>query len=77
MHSEQSEELLATLKARFEKNINRHFGIEWVNVEAKLCASNERIQSLYEMEISGGEPDVVVYDKDTGEYIFMTAPWRA
>jgi hypothetical protein len=66
----QQEELLNTLKARFENNRNRHKGIEWVKVQAKLEAGTHKLWSLNEMEITGGEPDVVGYDKITGEYIF-------
>jgi hypothetical protein len=66
----QSEELLTTLKARFEKNMNRHKGLEWAKVQAKLEASAERLWSLNEMEKTGGEPDVVDHDKKTGDYIF-------
>jgi hypothetical protein len=65
-----SKELLNTLKARFEKNKIRHKGIEWANVQAKLEATTEKLWSLNEMEITGGEPDVVSYDKKLGEYIF-------
>lgn len=68
--AEQREELLSTLKARFEKNMNRHKGLEWATVQAKLEANTEKLWSLNEMEITGGEPDVVGYDKKTGEYIF-------
>src|SRR5215510_6400159 len=64
------EELLKTLKARFEKNMNRHKGLEWANVEAKLKAKSGKLWSLEEMESTGGEPDVVGQDKKTGEYIF-------
>ena len=67
---EQREELLSVLKARFEKNKNRHQGLEWTNVLAKLEANPEKLWSLDEMEISGGEPDVVGYDPKTDEYIF-------
>jgi hypothetical protein len=67
---EQREELLRTLKARFEKNMNRHKGLEWAKVQAKLEANNEKLWSLNEMEETGGEPDVVCHDKKTGEYIF-------
>lgn len=67
---EQSAELLNTLKSRFEKNKSRHKGIEWDKVHAKLEASPAKLWSLDEMEITGGEPDVVGYDKKTGEYIF-------
>ena len=64
------EELLNTLKARFEKNINRHKGLEWAKVQAKLEANTEKLWSLNEMERTGGEPDVVGHDKETDEYIF-------
>ena len=67
---EQREELLRTLKARFEKNMNRHKGLEWAKVQAKLEANTEKLWSLNEMERTGGEPDVVGHDKETGEYIF-------
>lgn len=67
---EQYEELLNILKARFEKNMNRHNGIEWDKVQAKLKANSEKLWSLNEMEITGGEPDVVGYDINTDEYIF-------
>ena len=66
----QSEELLRTLKARFEKNMNRHQGLEWAKIQAKLEAQAEKLWSLSEMERTGGEPDVVGHDKKTGEYIF-------
>jgi hypothetical protein len=64
-------ELLSILKARFEKNMNRHKGIEWVKVQAKLEANPEKFWSLNEMEITGGEPDIVGHDKKNGEYIFF------
>ncbi|HSD63141.1 MAG TPA: DUF4256 domain-containing protein [Ignavibacteriaceae bacterium] len=67
---EQSEELLKVLKTRFEKNMNRHKGIEWGKVLAKLEKNAEKLWSLSEMERTGGEPDVVGQDKKTGEYIF-------
>ena len=67
---EQREELLKALKARFEKNMNRHKGLEWAKVQAKLEANAEKLWSLNEMERTGGEPDVVGHDKKTGEYIF-------
>ena len=67
---EQREELLDTLKTRFEKNMERHAGVEWVKVKAKLEADAKKLWSLHEMEITGGEPDVVGMDKNTGEYIF-------
>jgi len=68
---EQREELLSALKARFEKNMNRHKGLEWSKVQAKLEANAEKLWSLNEMERTGGEPDVVGHDKKTGEYIFF------
>jgi len=67
---EQREELLRALQARFEKNMNRHKGFEFAEVQAKLAANTERVWSLNEMERTGGEPDVVGHDKKTGEYIF-------
>jgi len=67
---EQREELLRALKVRFEKNMNRHKGLEWTKVQAKLEAHTEKLWSLNEMERTGGEPDVVGHDKKTGEYIF-------
>src|SRR5437016_9310823 len=67
---EQREELLRALKARFEKNMNRHKGLEWAKVKAKLEVNTEKLWSLSEMERTGGEPDVVGHDKKTGEYIF-------
>ena len=67
---EQRDKLLGTLKARFEKNMNRHKGIAWAKVEARLKANPEKLWSLSEMERTGGEPDVVAHDKKTGEYIF-------
>ena len=70
LSSDQHEELLKTLKARFEKNMNRHKGLEWVKVQARLEANPERLRSLHEMEETGGEPDVVGQDKKTGAYVF-------
>jgi Protein of unknown function (DUF4256) len=67
---EQRKELLGKLKARFEKNMNRHRGLEWAQVQAKLEANAEKLWSLNEMERTGGEPDVVGHDKKTGETIF-------
>ena len=67
---QQSEDILGTLKARFEKNMKRHKGVEWTNVRAKLDGNHEKLFSLNEMERTGGEPDVVAFDKKTGEYIF-------
>lgn len=66
----QRDELLTTLKARFEKNMNRHKGLEWTKVQAKLEANAEKLWSLNEMERTGGEPDVVGFEKKTGEYTF-------
>jgi len=66
----QREELVGALKARFEKNMNRHKGLEWAKVQAKLEANAEKLWSLNEMERTGGEPDVVGQDTKTGEYIF-------
>jgi len=70
LSSELQEELLSVLKARFEKNMNRHKGLDWSKVQAKLEANPEKLWSLSEMESTGGEPDVVGHDKKTGEYIF-------
>src|SRR3954462_6312573 len=67
---EQREELLEALKARFEKHMNRHKGLEWAKVQAKLDANTEKLWSLNEMERTGGEPDVVGHDKKKDEYIF-------
>lgn len=68
---EQREELLKALKTRFEKNMNRHQGLEWAKVKAKLEVNAEKLWSLHEMERTGGEPDVVGHDKKTGEYTFF------
>ncbi|MFN8454978.1 MAG: DUF4256 domain-containing protein [Anaerolineae bacterium] len=70
MNAKQREELLGALKTRFEKNMNRHEGLEWAKVQIKLEANPEKLWSLNEMERTGGEPDVVGYDENTGEYIF-------
>jgi hypothetical protein len=72
LSTKQLEELLKTVRARFEKNMNRHKGLEWEKVHAKFDApiGREKLWSLYEMERTGGEPDVVGYDKKTGECIF-------
>jgi hypothetical protein len=70
LSSEQHKEFLKTLKARFEKNMSRHKGLDWAKVQAKLEANPEKLWVLDEMEITGGEPDVVAQDKKTGEYIF-------
>ncbi len=71
LSKEQRKELLGALKARFEKNVNRHKGLEWAKVQEKLEANAEKLWSLNEMERTGGEPDVVGHDKKTGEYIFF------
>jgi hypothetical protein len=68
--SEQGRELLKTLQTRFEKNMSRHKGLEWSKIQAKLEAHPEKLLSLNAMESTGGEPDVVGYDKKTGEYVF-------
>lgn len=70
LSGKQREELLGALQARFEKNRNRHKGLEWAQVQAKLAAHPEKLWSLHEMERTGGEPDVAGHDKKTGEYIF-------
>lgn len=70
LSAEQRKELLATLKSRFEKNMKRHKGLDWKSVLEKLETNAEKLWSLSEMEITGGEPDVVGYDKKTNEYIF-------
>lgn len=73
---DQREELIRTLKARFEENMNRHNGLEWAKVQSRVLgmdleSSGEKLWSLNEMERTGGEPDVVGHDKNTGEYIFQ------
>jgi hypothetical protein len=70
LSKQQHEELLGTLQARFEKNMNRHKGLEWPQVQAKLEANAEKLWSLHEMERTGGEPDVIGHDQKTDEYIF-------
>ena len=70
MTARQREELFSTLQARFEKNMDRHPGLEWAQVRARLEANPERLRSLKEMEDTGGEPDVVGSDRGTGEYVF-------
>lgn len=70
LSAEHRGELITTLKARFEKNMKRHKGIEWAKVQAMLEDNPEKLWSLNEMEKTGGEPDVIGYDKKTGEYIF-------
>lgn len=71
MKPSQREELFKTLKTRFEKHLKRHEGMKWSEVQARLTSSPEKIQSLYEMEKTGGEPDVIARDKKTGEFIFV------
>jgi Protein of unknown function (DUF4256) len=70
LSAEHRKELLRALKDRFEKNMNRHKGLEWAKIQAKLEANTERLWSLNEMERTGGEPDVIGHDKKTVEYIF-------
>jgi hypothetical protein len=70
LSAEQQADLLKVLKSRFEKNMNRHKGLEWTKLQAKLETNKDKLWSLHQMEESGGEPDVVGYDKKTGEYIF-------
>jgi hypothetical protein len=70
MKLKEQEELLKTLKARFKKNMNRHKGLDWAKVQARLEANPQKLRSLNEMETTGGEPDVVGHDKKSGEYIF-------
>jgi hypothetical protein len=70
LSKKQQEEILRTLKTRFEKNMGRHKGVEWAKVQAKLEASGEKLWSLQEMERTGGEPDIIGQDKKSGEYIF-------
>jgi hypothetical protein len=70
LSTEQGEEILKTVKDRFEKNTNRHKSLEWSKIQAKLEGNTEKLRTLIEMEKTGGEPDVVGYDKKTGEFIF-------
>ena len=70
LSKKQREEILGALQARFEKNMNRHKGLAWAQVQARLEADSEKLWSLHEMERTGGEPDVIGLDKKTGEYIF-------
>lgn len=70
MNAKQREELLGTLKARFEKHMSRHKGLDWADVQARLEAHPEKLRSLLKMERTGGEPDVVGRDKKTGEFVF-------
>lgn len=69
--AEESSILLDILKTRFEKNTNRHLGLEWLNIQAKIESNQEKMWSLNEMEKTGGEPDVVAFDEKTNEYIFF------
>ena len=71
LSSEQTAKLLATLQTRFERKMNRHEGLEWSDLEEKLKAEPEKLWSLNEMERTGGEPDVIVIDQNTGEYAFF------
>jgi hypothetical protein len=71
LSAKQSRQLLEALKARFEKNMDRHQGLYWAKIEAKLLANPAKLYSLNEMETTGGEPDVVAHDPKTGEYIFF------
>jgi hypothetical protein len=71
LSQKQSEELFRAMKARFEKNMNRHKGLDWAGVQARLEANAEKLWSLHEMERTGGEPDVVGHDKMTGEYVYF------
>ena len=70
LSNKQKEELLKILKVRFDKNMVRHKDVDWAKVQAKLNADAEKLWTLFEMERTGGEPDIVAYDKKTGEYIF-------
>lgn len=70
LSTDQQEQLLSTLKARFNKNMSRHSGIEWTGVQARLEADPKKLWSLHEMERTGGEPDVIAHNRDTGAYIF-------
>ena len=70
LSTDQAQDRFRTLKVRFEKNMNRHKGFEWIKVQTRLEANTEKLWSLNEMEITGGEPDVIGYDQKTGEYIF-------
>lgn len=71
LSAKKRDDLLRTLKDRFEQNINRHKGLDWTKVQARLEANPEKLLSLHKMEETGGEPDVVGHDKKTGEYIFL------
>jgi hypothetical protein len=69
--SQEKDELMSILKTRFEKNLKRHKGIDWTKVEAKLESNSAKLWSLHQMEMTGGEPDVIGYDKSTNEFIFV------
>lgn len=71
MSADQGETLLDVLKARFEENLDRHRGLAWVKIQAKIEAHPEKLRSLQEMESTGGEPDVVGHDKTSGEFVFF------
>lgn len=71
LSTEQRDELLNKLKTRFEKNMNRHKGIQWADVATRLTANADKLTALYEMEKTGGEPDVVEHDSTTGEFVFF------
>jgi len=71
LSQEQRDKLLSALQLRFEKNQQRHKGLKWPEVEKRILAYSKKLQSLYEMEATDGEPDIVAYDKKTGEYIFF------
>lgn len=71
LSSKQSENLIKTLQSRFEKNMKRHKGIDWIKVESKLKANPTKLWSLFQMEQTGGEPDVVAYDKKSNQYTFV------
>ena len=77
LSSEQRADLLSALQARFEKNMPRHSGLEWADVQARLEANPEKLWSLSEMESTGGEPDVVGFDKRRANTCFMTVPPKA
>ena len=71
LSSKQCKDVIGILRTRFEENMNRHPELEWLKIETKLEANTDKLWSLNEMEITGGEPDVTGYDKETGEYIFV------
>lgn len=71
LSQEERDEILKTLKVRFEKNMNRHKDLEWTKIQTKLEANPEKLWSLYEMEQTGGEPDVIRFNEKTNEYFFL------